>query len=623
MEYSHSNSESWTLKDIGTAVDQENEHGRWFIRLPKFQRSLVWNESQKLSLIDSLYRGFPIGTLLTFQTENKSGRRIVLEAVDGLQRITTIVDYLKEPLSYAPVELLFEPDFIEQVASALGLSVDDNGISEATNRLTVWLQAVKVPKPNLGWNFTFFEEIVRRGNPTISENFSEIQNVFHDAITNASEIIADINTSKIPVITYTGPIENIPTIFERINNQGTQLSKYEIFASTWINAQTVVSNAEVRRAVKEKYDILLAAGYEITGYDSSDEILPDQFNLYEYLFGLGKVLAKKYPYLFSNSHNADEINPIAFVLYTVILRLRVSDMASLASKMPRDANGLIDPTLIEECIFYSCEQVEKRLRPYLRLKFNSTSDTIFIPHSQNQILSFVIQHLLNSRDLSDWSLSESNISNEIIDSVSSHYLYDIVRNSWRGSGDSRLSSLAWEETGKVSSYYAKPVGKKLFSEALRTWHEEILGKKQRERASLSSSVKAALVFVYANIVTVSEDEAISFEIEHIYPVGYLSERIKKTGNDGWPISSIGNLMILPKPINRIKGKNLLGDFLPTLKSASALTNTQLEQVQKFLIHPQWQSISRTPNISKSAYVEFCKKRLDIMENILINEFKLK
>jgi hypothetical protein len=623
MEYSHSNSESWTLKDIGNAVDQHNEQGRWFISLPKFQRSLVWSESQKLMLIDSLYRGFPIGTLLTFQTDAKSGRRIVLEAVDGLQRITTIVEYLKEPLSFAPVDSLFESDFIRRVADALELTIDDDGFSEATNRIAVWLQVVKVPKPNSGWNFSKFKESVGRGDPSTEGKLSDLDDDFQDAITIASERISEVNTSKIPVITYTGPIENIPTIFERINNQGTQLSKYEIFASTWLNAQTLVRNVEVRAAVKEKYDILLAAGYEITGYDSGDEISSDQFNLYEYLFGLGKVLARKFPYLFSSSASADEVNPIAFVLYTVILRLKVSDMASLAARMPRNDNGVIDPSSIEASIFHSCEQVEKSLRPYLRLKFNSTNDTIFIPHSQNQILSLVIQHLLNSHDLNDWSLIQSSTSLEIIENVSSHYLYDIIRNSWRGSGDSRLSSLAWDENGRPSSYYAKPVTRKLFSEALRTWHEEILGKKQRERASISSSVKATLVFVYANIVTVSEDEAISFEIEHIYPVAYLSERIRRTGNDGWPISAIGNLMILPKPINRIKGKNLLGDFLPTLRGASALTNSQLEQVQKFLIQPNWKSISKTPNVSKSAYIEFCKKRLENMETLLIDNLKLK
>jgi uncharacterized protein with ParB-like and HNH nuclease domain len=35
-----------------------------YLRVPLFQRSFVWNSGDVKALLDSLYRGFPIGTLL-------------------------------------------------------------------------------------------------------------------------------------------------------------------------------------------------------------------------------------------------------------------------------------------------------------------------------------------------------------------------------------------------------------------------------------------------------------------------------------------------------------------------------------------------------------------------------
>ena len=297
-------------------------------------------------------------------------------------------------------------------------------------------------------------------------------------------------------------------------------------------------------------------------------------------------------------------------------------MASLSSVMPRNKAGVIDPTHIERAIFESCLEVEKCLKPYLKLKLNSSSENIFLPHSQNQVMSFVIEHLLNNNDLETWKSRPSKIPSQILQNLAAHYLYDIIRNSWRGSGDSRLSSLSWEEDGRVASYYATPISEKLLSEALRTWHEEILGKKQRERASISSSVKATLIFVYANLVTVFEDQKIEFEIEHIYPVGYLSERIKKSKDEGWPISAVGNLMILPKQINRIKGKNLLGDFLPELERLGGIDDDEKKQIQRYLLSPDWQEISSEKSISKNSYLDFCKKRLEVMEKIILKDLKL-
>lgn len=84
---------------------QEIRSGR--IRVPKFQRGLNWENVDRLNLFDSIYRGFPIGTLLFWKRQAEAGKvelgRFVVDAearsdalwvVDGQQRITTLADVL-------------------------------------------------------------------------------------------------------------------------------------------------------------------------------------------------------------------------------------------------------------------------------------------------------------------------------------------------------------------------------------------------------------------------------------------------------------------------------------------------------------------------------------------------
>jgi len=73
------------------------------IRVPTFQRPFVWDAKDVRDLFDSLYRGFPIGTLLLWQHRAPAGKVTLgpitldvvenpsaLWVVDGQQRITSL-----------------------------------------------------------------------------------------------------------------------------------------------------------------------------------------------------------------------------------------------------------------------------------------------------------------------------------------------------------------------------------------------------------------------------------------------------------------------------------------------------------------------------------------------------
>ena len=79
------------------------------IRVPRFQRSFVWKQPDLIALLDSILRGFPIGSILVWETERsiesndrigpvKIGPRpdgIVGYLLDGQQRVSTLVGTLR------------------------------------------------------------------------------------------------------------------------------------------------------------------------------------------------------------------------------------------------------------------------------------------------------------------------------------------------------------------------------------------------------------------------------------------------------------------------------------------------------------------------------------------------
>lgn len=77
------------------------------IQIPEFQRGYIWNDDQRLQLMDSIWQGIPIGSLLVWSTSRDKGLKVARHIgplalassnkvelrgylVDGLQRITTL-----------------------------------------------------------------------------------------------------------------------------------------------------------------------------------------------------------------------------------------------------------------------------------------------------------------------------------------------------------------------------------------------------------------------------------------------------------------------------------------------------------------------------------------------------
>ena len=112
------------------------------LRLPEMQRHYIWRSTRVRDLVDSLYRGYPSGTILVWETDDEVSTRdfaitqknqaqtsIRQLLLDGQQRLTSLSAIIRgEPVSVRgnkrPIELLFNLEHPEN--TFLVTEVDDD-----------------------------------------------------------------------------------------------------------------------------------------------------------------------------------------------------------------------------------------------------------------------------------------------------------------------------------------------------------------------------------------------------------------------------------------------------------------------------------------------------------------
>ena len=72
------NVQDWSLKDLTDALN--NKHiDKKRIAVPMFQRGTRWHRAQEEKFIDSLKSGFPVGTMLFYETIEDNRRAAARE----------------------------------------------------------------------------------------------------------------------------------------------------------------------------------------------------------------------------------------------------------------------------------------------------------------------------------------------------------------------------------------------------------------------------------------------------------------------------------------------------------------------------------------------------------------
>lgn len=172
-------------------------------QLPEFQRGYVWRKGKSPKLIDSIYKKFPISSLLFWSTEEeihgKNGLRSGVKwLIDGQQRVRTLAECLKGE----KINVVFHPDREEfRLANA------------ATAHESNWYRIADI------WNDNSYFQI-----------FNKLPNDSKKPTRQARlERVRAILDYDVPLVHMEGhSLKEAVEVFTRINRQGVRLGTAEI-----------------------------------------------------------------------------------------------------------------------------------------------------------------------------------------------------------------------------------------------------------------------------------------------------------------------------------------------------------------------------------------------------------
>ncbi|MGH9227964.1 MAG: DUF262 domain-containing protein [Acidimicrobiales bacterium] len=212
------------------------------LRVPRFQRSFVWTANDVRELFDSIWRGFPIGTLLLWKRPAEAGKvafgplefdapaaEDAYSVVDGQQRITTLV-----------ASLSFEG---EDVDPRFDLCFD--------LRNARFVQAGRRPRPEWWLPLRVSLESRRLLN-WLREHGDDLS---QDELNLADEFGGALRDYRVPAyIVEHDDEELLREIFDRVNSAGQPISRAQIFHALWGGtAQTASAAAVVESLNHERF----------------------------------------------------------------------------------------------------------------------------------------------------------------------------------------------------------------------------------------------------------------------------------------------------------------------------------------------------------------------------------
>lgn len=283
------------------------------IAIPEIQRPFVWDSSKVRDLIDSLYKGYPVGYIITWKNPDvklKDGTLAIGKKVliDGQQRITALT------------------------ASIVGQEVVGNNYK----------------KKRINVAFNPLTEVFEVSNPAIEKNsqwISDISNIFKndfsiwsfipqyceknklesgdvEKIGKSIDKLIQIKNSRLGIIdlSHDLDIEVVTEIFIRINSKGVVLSQAD-FAMSKIASNEVYGGDIIRKTI-DYFCHLAQNPVDFEAIKNNDKDFVNTYN-----FNSIKWIAKENEELYTPSYT--DLLRVAFT--SKFFRGRLSDLVSLLS----------------------------------------------------------------------------------------------------------------------------------------------------------------------------------------------------------------------------------------------------------------------------------------------------
>jgi hypothetical protein avisC_06013 len=229
-EQALSTSQNYSIAELRTRVKAGQ------LRVPQFQRSFRWERRDVLNLVDSVLRGYPIGSLLLWKREAEAERLRIgaldvdarqmpdaLWVVDGQQRITSLVNVV-------------DPVGAQDPRFALGYSLEEKKVVLPRDPG----QPLVIPLPDL---FDLGRALAWLGaNPDGAEFASHIQ-----------EVTGRLAGVSVPATIMEDADEQIlREVFDRINNRGKRLNAAEIFDAIHGGPDTDLTTSGISAHIDER-----------------------------------------------------------------------------------------------------------------------------------------------------------------------------------------------------------------------------------------------------------------------------------------------------------------------------------------------------------------------------------
>ena len=195
------------------------------IRIPAFQRDFVWEPEQVAFLLDSIYKEFPIGTVILWKTDkrlNTEKKLGVFElpdpqkdypvnyVLDGQQRLTSLFSVFQnelEPTSDEWVDVYFDLLAEENVQESTFLALDPDEVDPDRHfPVKTFLDSIA------------YRKATERLSDDLKVKIDDVQDKFRTYLI-PNEIFETDDRNKVAIV------------FERINRAGTELNIFELLAA--------------------------------------------------------------------------------------------------------------------------------------------------------------------------------------------------------------------------------------------------------------------------------------------------------------------------------------------------------------------------------------------------------
>ncbi|MFA4852779.1 MAG: DUF262 domain-containing protein [Bacteroidales bacterium] len=522
------------------------------IAIPEIQRPFVWDSSKVRDLMDSLYQGYPIGYLISWQNPNvrlkdgsiSKGKKIL---IDGQQRVTALT------------AAILGEYVINQTYQRVKIKIAFNPIEER----------FEVQNPAILKDKTWLHDIAETINGKI-DLFEVADNYFvlnpevdKKQVRNAFSTLINIPKKQIGLIelSHDLDIETVTEIFIRINSKGVVLSQAD-FVMSKIASNTEYKGNELRKAIDYFCHLAITPDFYKHIVDNDQEFAKTDF------FQKMQWLKIENEDLYDPDYN--DLIRVAFT--SQFNRGRLSDLVNLLS------GRNFETRTFEDTI---AEQSFATLKTGVNNFINETNFKRFLMIiksagfiSPKQIRS---QNAINFAYIVYLKLKELEVNSVSIESYVRRWLvYSILTGRYSGSPESAFDFDIKQISQKPFDVYLKEKEEGELSDAF--WNASLPQSLDSSVASspyfhvfLAAQVKANDRGFLSKDVLVSDLISLRGDIHHLFPKDYL----KKNGLDRSKYNQIANYVYMQSEINIKVGNKPPKDYFEIITKQMFENNRQV------------------------------------------------